>query len=313
MVVFGLCMVVGFVVIAPRPASTPQRAPRASASTWVRMSAAAPDSRDEAADFMASRDWPRVEAAIAAAVKGDAALPGDEDASIHPCGTHDKHDGRDPSARITWVMNIAYLGSAFSGFAWQASAPLPTVQGCLQDAIQPLLDGKSALRLSVAGRTDAGVSALGQLVSFHSGPDVTEADLARAIAHASPEPGALRLLSARRMDRGYHATFSTTWRRYAYLLPPPEGWTRTQVAAEASCIDQLLRPLVGTPRDYAALGRLVPEGKKTEMLLRHASARLVALSPAPSGGDAAAYATRVEIVGDRFLRRQVRVRAAADN
>ena len=48
------------------------------------------------------------------------------------------------------------------------------------------------------------------------------------------------------MAPGYHATYSTAWRHYAYLLPPPPNATRAAVAAEAAALDKLLRPLAGT-------------------------------------------------------------------
>ena len=274
--------------------------------------------REKSAEAMEARDWASVEAAVAAAVGGEALLPGDAPA---PVGFEEQaaplsSSSVSQSARITWRLRVAYLGVAFSGFAWQSAAPKPTVEGCLQQAIQPLLDGRSELRLSCAGRTDAGVSSLGQLVSFHSWPQLSESDLHDAVARASPERGALRLVDARRMDDGYHATFSTAWRRYAYLLPASPGATRVEAAAEAARLDGLLRPLAGEPRDYAALGRSVPAGKDTTMTLRHAAARLVELPVAASGGGGGdedpgvaaptTWATRIDLVGDRFLRRQVR-------
>ena len=73
-----------------------------------------------------------------------------------------------------------------------------------------------------------------------------KAELAKAIAQAAPRAGALRLVRARRMAPGYHATYSTAWRHYAYLLPPPPNATRAAVAAEAAALDKLLRPLAGT-------------------------------------------------------------------
>ena len=301
--------------------------------------------REKSAEAMEARDWASVEAAVAAAVEGEALLPGDAPAPVGfeeqaaavaaavggeallpgdapaPVGFEEQaaplsSSSVSQSARITWRLRVAYLGVAFSGFAWQSAAPKPTVEGCLQQAIQPLLDGRSELRLSCAGRTDAGVSSLGQLVSFHSWPQLSESDLHDAVARASPERGALRLVDARRMDDGYHATFSTAWRRYAYLLPASPGATRVEAAAEAARLDGLLRPLAGEPRDYAALGRSVPAGKDTTMTLRHAAARLVELPVAPSGGGGGdddpgvaaptTWATRIDLVGDRFLRRQVR-------
>ena len=75
----------------------------------------------------------------------------------------------------------------------------------------------------------------------------------------------------------------------------------------------------GAPRDYAALGRGVPPGKETTTTLRQVSARMVELGSGDGsrdgsrdgGGDGGgAVATRVDLLGDRFLRRQVRVLVA---
>ena len=214
------------------------------------------DWRDAAFESMAARDWAPVDAALRAAVRGDAALPGDggrPDDGLSAAAAAEASGGR-----VTWQLRVAYYGPAFSGYAWQPAAKLPTVQGCLQDAISPLLDGKSELRLECAGRTDAGVSSLGQLVSFHSPPSLRPRALVDAVARASPQPGALRLVHARRAPRGYHATFATAWRRYAYLLAPAAGQTAAAVVSEAAAIQAALAPLVGSPRDFASLGRSVP-------------------------------------------------------
>ena len=265
--------------------------------------------REVAYASMASRDWRPIESCIAACVAGDLRyLPGTTEEPLPPLSTSAlrQQRQRQQRKRHTWRMRLAYYGPSFSGFAWQNDAPLPTVAGCLQEAIEPLLEGRHSLVLSCAGRTDAGVSALGQQVSFYAWPELTPDAIRDAVARASPQPGALRVVSAREVDRSYHATFSTAWRRYAYLLPPPPGATssREEVAAEAEALDGLLRGLAGTTRDYAALGRGLPKNKPTQSLLRHAAARPVAL---PGGGG---YATRVDLVGDRFIRRQVRVLVA---
>ena len=138
------------------PAATVRRC-RLAVATPVCSAAQDDDWREEAADAMEARDWASVEAAVAAAVRGEAPLPGDAPA---PMAFEEQPVSRSPSqvrksaARVTWRLRVAYLGVAFSGFAWQAAAPKPTVEGCLQQAIQPLLDGRSELRLSCAGRTD---------------------------------------------------------------------------------------------------------------------------------------------------------------
>ena len=58
---------------------------------------------------------------------------------------------------------VEYEGTRYHG--WQAQAGTPTVEAALRDAIQSLT-GESP-RLSAAGRTDAGVHALGQVVNFN--------------------------------------------------------------------------------------------------------------------------------------------------
>lgn len=200
------------------------------------------------------------------------------------------------------MLRVAYDGPSFSGFGWQREAPLPTVSGTLHEAILPLLEGRHSLRINCAGRTDAGVSALGQRVSFYAWPQLDAAEIVAAVARASPTPGALRVLEAARVPRSYHATFGTRWRRYAYLLPPKRGASRREVEAEAAALHALLRTLAGAPHDFGALGRGVPKGKDTVTTLHRASARAVELD----GG----AATRIDLVGDRFIRRQVRVLVA---
>jgi tRNA pseudouridine38-40 synthase len=275
-----------------------------------------PDWREAAFSSMAARQWNTVQESIRKAVMGSLPLPGDctpylaspffsqEDDEIR----RRAHCVGGPNRRHTWDLTVAYVGSSFSGFAWQRDAPLPTVAGCLQTAIEPLLLRKHSLRLACAGRTDAGVSALGQRVSFPAWPEIDADDLAAAIAAAAPQDGALRLVQARRTtDRSYHATFSCRWRRYCYLLPPSPGATRGDVELEATRIDALLRPLAGVPRDFAAFGRGLPRNKPTTTRLWHASARTVQLPVANEGvAPTCPFATRIDLVGDRFIRRQVR-------
>ena len=96
---------------------------------------------------------------------------------------------------MNWTMTIAYYGPAFSGFAFQPTAPKPTVAGCLFVALSRLMKRKP--HLHVAGRTDAGVSAVGQVVRFSTREFLSPTDLSAVIALASPCPGALRLVEAR--------------------------------------------------------------------------------------------------------------------
>ena len=74
----------------------------------------------------------------------------------------------------------------------------------------------------------------------------------------------------------------------------------------SGALQQQIAPLVGATHDYSALGRGLPRGKNTRCTLLRARASTVALAAAADGGSSDAEAIRIELVGDRFLRRMVR-------
>ena len=80
---------------------------------------------------------------------------------------------KDKTRRETWALCVAYYGPAYASFTWQPEHPHETVIGRVQHAVKPLLAGRSAAVVSSAGRTDKGVSALGQLLSFQSWEPLT--------------------------------------------------------------------------------------------------------------------------------------------
>lgn len=271
------------------------------------------------------RDWAAVESVLLAAVSaGRPALPGDESAWAPPrlpTFCEPSTAAGVPKSRTTWACSIAYYGPSFRGYAWQAHEPERTVQGLLEEAIKPLLLGRHALVLNCAGRTDAGVSAVGQLVSFYSWANIEPEQLRAAIDSCAPAK--LRLLSAARVPRAFHATFCAQWRRYVYLLPLRSADCSPLHAFEdlsAEALNAQLAPLVGVELDYSALGRGVPKGKNTRATLHRAVARRVRLSAAQggvggrpvgaAGGGQAVEALRIDVVADRFLRRQVRTLVA---
>ena len=117
----------------------------------------------------------------------------------------------------TVALELAYNGAPFCGFARQEGGLL-TVQGELERALCLLY--KREVETTCAGRTDAGVHALGQVVSF----DVDEAELA-----ARPLPALRRSLDAlthkaivvreaREAPEGFSARFSAKSREYRYYI-----------------------------------------------------------------------------------------------
>ncbi|HET8732740.1 MAG TPA: tRNA pseudouridine(38-40) synthase TruA [Anaeromyxobacteraceae bacterium] len=120
--------------------------------------------------------------------------------------------------RRRYALRIGYDGGAFRGF--QRQPGLPTVEEALRTALRPLgVEG----RLEVAARTDAGVHALDQVVTF-SARVALEPDALRAAVNRATPP-ALACLDAWRAPPSFHARATAVSRRYLYLVgtPPPPG------------------------------------------------------------------------------------------
>ena len=127
--------------------------------------------------------------------------------------------------RGRYALRIAYHGAAFRGF--QRQPGLPTVQEALESALSGL--GIRA-RLEVAARTDAGVHALCQVVTFRSPRALDPEELRTEVNRRTPPE--LMCLEAWRAPAGFHARATALSRRYVYLVgvPPPEpvaafAWT----------------------------------------------------------------------------------------
>ncbi|WP_082600302.1 tRNA pseudouridine(38-40) synthase TruA [Agromyces sp. Root81] len=144
-------------------------------------------------------------------------------------------DAGDRAVRVR--LSIAYDGTDFKG--WSRQPGQRTVQGVIEDALEILFRRTGTVpRLTVAGRTDAGVHALGQVAHFDVPPSALSA-VTRARRGHPTEPGAgdpaavlLRRLTgvigasdadvvvtgAAIAPDGFDARFSAVWRRYEYRI-----------------------------------------------------------------------------------------------
>ena len=109
-------------------------------------------------------------------------------------------------------LEISYDGTDFSG--WAIQPRLRTVAGELTDALQMLL--RQPVRLVVAGRTDAGVHAIGQVAHVDVGPDALQALTPRRRPVANDDVGDL----AGGLPDGLTAASNGLLRRLAGVLPP---------------------------------------------------------------------------------------------
>lgn len=121
-------------------------------------------------------------------------------------------------------LRLAYEGTEFEGFQAQSRRRpdgdvVRTVQGVLEHALGKLAGGER-VAVAGAGRTDAGVHALGQVVSFELSREIAPADLHRALNGTLPPD--LRVLEAGLAPRGFHARKSALSKLYRYVLDTGE-------------------------------------------------------------------------------------------
>jgi tRNA pseudouridine38-40 synthase len=108
-------------------------------------------------------------------------------------------------------LDIEYDGGGFRG--WASQPGLRTVQGELEAALETVL--RVPVRLTVAGRTDTGVHALGQVASFEAEVELPR-DLARALNSVGPDD--IAVTGAREVEAGFDARGDARARTYLYRV-----------------------------------------------------------------------------------------------
>lgn len=148
-------------------------------------------------------------------------------------------------------LDLAYDGTDFSG--WAVQPERRTVQAVVQDTLAAVLRIPPP-QLTVAGRTDAGVHAIGQVAHLDL-PAATWAEAGRGLARrlSSALPADVRVRAAQRVPLEFDARFAALWRRYVYRISDvPAGvdplrrsqvlhWRRPlDVPAMAAAAEQLI-------------------------------------------------------------------------
>jgi len=160
-------------------------------------------------------------------------------------------------------IDFGYDGTNFHGFARQAG--LRTVQGALEDCLSRVL--KQEVTTTGAGRTDTGVHARGQVVSFETDSVVDVERLGRSLnGMLGPE---LIVASVAIAPDDFNARFSAVWREYRYqilnrVLPDPLRRHVCWLVAESidlGAMNAVAKDLSGQ-HDFASFCRL-PQGGTT--------------------------------------------------
>ena len=144
-------------------------------------------------------------------------------------------------------LTVAYDGSAYHGFQRQANAM--TVQQVLEETLTALLG--EAIVVAGAARTDAGVHAYGQVISFRTNSRVPVERI--PIAMQGMLPRDIAVLDAQEVDAAFHARFAATGKLYRYRIlnsPAPDPLQRNYVwqmprAVEVPAMQNALQYLVG--------------------------------------------------------------------
>lgn len=113
---------------------------------------------------------------------------------------------------MRYALGIEYNGTHYHG--WQRQAQSCSIQGELEKALSMVAD--EPIETQVAGRTDAGVHALGQVVHFDT--NAVRPNKAWVQGVNTHLPDAIRVRWVCEVNDDFHARFSATARRYIYVL-----------------------------------------------------------------------------------------------
>jgi tRNA pseudouridine38-40 synthase len=115
-------------------------------------------------------------------------------------------------------LDLAYDGTEFAGWARQRSG-VRTVQQVLEEALTAVLRVSEPVQLTVAGRTDSGVHAAGQVAHFDLPDGVWSAHQEKLLRRlAGKLPMDVRVFRASAAPEGFDARFAATSRRYVYRV-----------------------------------------------------------------------------------------------
>jgi tRNA pseudouridine38-40 synthase len=195
-----------------------------------------------------------------------------------------------------YKLTIEYDGSPFLG--WQVQDGGLTVAGVLEDAVEKLSGVRT--KVSGAGRTDAGVHALGQVAHVDFSKD-WETDTIRDGLNAHLRPHPVAILSAEKVDEDFDARFSATKRHYLYRILN----RRADLALERNRVWRIARPLDEKKMQEAAQHLLGHHDfttfRSTECQAKSPVKTLDVLNISRHGEE-----VRIEVSARSFLHNQVR-------
>ena len=126
----------------------------------------------------------------------------------------------------TIKLTIEYDGTAYAG--WQRQPNRPTIQAAVETALAQI--SQSSMSTVAAGRTDAGVHALGQVVSFRSEKSLSSREWSRGLNGLLPAD--ITVQNVELVNDHFHARYSALSKIYEYRIfnaPFPPALNRQRV------------------------------------------------------------------------------------
>jgi len=199
----------------------------------------------------------------------------------------------------SFKLILSYDGTAYAG--WQVQANANTIQAELERALQKVTG--QTVRVTASGRTDAGVHALGQVVSFACETRLQPEVLRRAL-HANL-PDDIAVLDVRQAKDGFHAIRDAARKRYRYIIQDglvPDVFARNYVwyvpqRLDVAAMQDAARPLLGK-HDFSSFEA---SGSERASSVRNILDLVVARQPAELQDRVI-----VEVEADGFLYNMVR-------
>jgi len=211
------------------------------------------------------------------------------------------------AAMRTIKLTVSYDGTDYVG--WQRQARGRSIQGELERAFAEI-EGRP-VRVAGAGRTDAGVHALGQVASVQLAHRIETSALVRAINAKLPPD--IRLLVAETVEADFHARYAARTKTYRYNLttgPVASPFTlryawHVREPVDLDAMREAAARLQGC-QDFAAFQAAGTEVASTVRTV-HSVAIGSGAGALPTRTTVLLPALAIEVVGDGFLRHMVRI------
>lgn len=141
---------------------------------------------------------------------------------------------------------LAYDGTAYAG--WQRQKEKKTIQGMVENAISTMT--QSGVTLHGAGRTDAGVHAIGMVANFQTESAIPSHGFLKGLNSILPDD--IRILAAQDVPLDFHARYNAIGKEYLYrlfageIMPPTERlyaahlFCRFDTAAIQECLNRII-------------------------------------------------------------------------